>query len=288
MEFAPAGVPLKLERWSPELNFLAFRPEAGRDELDLPAGAQLRITIQWREPHDPEIAEFEYREPIAPLNLMLVRQRDPNAEKLASDEMEVMARSEGNADRLLAEPEFGIYEQAIDLTLPAAGRYALRVLGRHPIGVRPGGTFGIRDQEIRWELKPRIFLEVVDAPTRSKGRVVFGDYESFLGGVAVPADARTVVAVGAMHANRKPEGFSAIGAGLVSDLFIKPDVMTYDLLPKLGDGTGPAKGTALSAALATGMGTCLLGAGAESTNFLRYLRIPPGSIFEIPPDWIKK
>jgi hypothetical protein len=288
MEFLPPGAPLKPGRWTPELNFLAFRSPDQADATDLPAETRLRITIQWREPHDPEIDESEYRQPIAPLHLLLLRQRDPNGEKLPSDEMEVMARSEGAPERLLVEREFGIYEQKIELTLPAAGRYAVRVDGKQPIGIRPGGTLGFRDQEIYWELKPRLFLEVTDAPTRAKGRVVFGDYESFLGGVAVPADARSVVAVGAMHADRRPEPFSALGAGLCSDLLVKPDVMTYDQLPQLGDGTGPARGSDLSAALAAGIGACLLSAGAESADFLRYLRIPPGHIFDVPPDWIKK
>ena len=171
------------------------------------------VCIQWREPHDPGIDEVEYRQPIAKLNLMLLRQRDPTGEKLPTDEMEVVARSEGDPERLFAEPNFGIYEQSIELILPAAGRYALRVEGRHPIGIRPGGSLGIRDQEIRWELKPRIFLDVVDAPTRAKGRIVFGDYESLLGGVAIPGDARSVVAVGAMRPSKQPESFSAWAPG---------------------------------------------------------------------------
>jgi hypothetical protein len=287
MEFVAPGTPLKPGRWSRELNFLALRTGQQADEVDLPAGARVRISIQWREPHDPGLDELDYRQPIAPLNLMLLRQRDPNGEKAPSDEMEIIARSEGNPDRLLAEPDFGVYEQTIDVVLPAAGRYALRVEGRQPIGIRPGGSLGIRDQEIRWELRPRIFLDVLDAPTRAKGRLVFGDYESFLGGVAVPADARSVVAVGAMHASKRPQAYSAIGAGPVTELYIKPNVMTYDRLPPSAV-QGEAKGSALSAALAAGMGACLLSAGAESANFLQYLRVPPGSVFEVPDSWIKK
>ncbi len=287
MEFAPPDMPLKPGRWSRELNFLALRTGRQADDVELPAGARVRISIQWREPHDPGIDEAEYRQPIAPLNLMLLRQRDPNGEKVPSDEMEVIARSEGNPDRLLAEPDFGVYEQTIDVELPATGRYALRVDGRQPIGIRPGGSLGIREQEIRWELKPRIFLDVIDALTRAKGRLVFGDYESFLGGVAVPADARSVVAVGAMHASKRPQAYSAIGAGPVSELYIKPNVMTYDRLPASAV-SGEAKGSALSAALAAGMGACLLSAGAESANFLQYLRVPPGSVFEVPDSWIKR
>ncbi|MCE9532150.1 MAG: hypothetical protein K8T89_13660 [Planctomycetes bacterium] len=285
MEFVPPGTPLRAERWSPELNFLSFRSDKKADEAELPAGARVRLTVQWRESHDPGISETEYRTPIAPLNLRLLRQRDPGAEKLANDEMEVIARTEGDPERLVSEPEFGVYEHAIELTLPAAGRYALRVEGKQPIGVRPGGSYGIKDQEVRWELRPRLFIEVLDLPTRSKGRIVFGDYESFLGGVAVPGDARTVISVGAMAPSRRPQGFSAIGAGTVSDLFIKPEVMTYDQIP--GFTEGPAKGSAMAASLATGLSSCLLSAGANPADFLRTLRIPPGQIFEVPDGWLK-
>jgi hypothetical protein len=270
------------------LNFLAFRGNAGPDEADLPAGARVRLSVQWREPHDPAIAESEYRLPIAPLQVTLFRQRDPEGEKVPSDELEIIARSEGNAERLHVEPEFAVYEQSFEIVLPASGRYAARIEGVKPDSLRPGGALGIPEQLVHWEFRPRLFVETTDVPTRAKGRVVLGDYESFLTGVAIPADARAVVAVGAAHVSGRPMGFSALGAGLVSDLFVKPDVMAFDQLPKLGDGTGFARGTSLSASLATGIGACLLGGGADSANFLRYLRVPPGSLFMIPEGWIRK
>ncbi len=282
MEFAPFDAPLKAGRWTPELNFLALRSDMQPQLRELPAGARIRLSIQWREPHDPDISEMEYRLPIAPLNLTLFRQRDPSGEKLPSDEMELIARSEGNPQRLLAEREFGVYEHTIEVTLPASGQYALRVEGRHPLGIRPGGSLGIPDQEIRWELKPRIFVDVVDGLGRDKGRIVFGDYESFLGGVGVPADARTVVTVGAMNKDRRPQPYSQIGAGLVSDLFIKPEVMMYDEIPNFPFGSVTA------ASIATGMSASLLSAGAESANFLQYLRIRPGYPFDVPPSWLRK
>jgi hypothetical protein len=245
----------------------------------------VRVSVQWREPHDSQVAESEYRQPIAPLDLMLLRQRDPTAEKLASDDLEIMARSEGNAERLLAEPDFGIYEQSIELTLPAGGHYALRLDGKQPVGIRPGGALGIKEQEIHWELRPRVFVEVLDGATRAKGRIVFGDYSSEAGGVAVPADARTVVAVGALDASKRPEPFSAIGAGPSTELGVKPDVLTFDRIPSI---SGPAKGSPLAAAFATGIGASLISAGAERGNFLHWLRIPPGGPFEVPEGWIRK
>jgi hypothetical protein len=278
------GAERRTGRWTPELNFLAFRPEEGKDDFDLPANARVRISVQWREPHDPEVAETEYRQPIAPLNLRLLRQRDPGAEKLATDEMEVIARSEGYPERLHSERAFGCYEQSIDVTLPAAGRYALRVEGRQPLGIRPGGALGIREQEVLWELKPRVFVEVLDAPTRAKGRIVFDDYITENGGVSVPADARSVVAVGAVDPMKRLRPSCATGAGPSSEGFVKPDVVTFDQLPGLEDAP---KGTAMAAAVATGTGASLLSAGATPANFLFYLKYPPGSLFAVPESWLR-
>lgn len=288
MEFNAPGELLRPERWTHEMNFLSFRPYGAADTADLPEKARVRITIQWREPHDSRVSEEEYREPIVSLGLALLRQRDPTGENLPSDEMELMARSEGLPERLHIDPNFGIYEQSIELSLPASGRFALMVPGHKPLGIRPGGALGVNEQFAHWELRPRIFIQVLDDATRAKGRIVFGDYQSFLGGVAVPADGRNVIAVGAMHSSRKPQPYSAIGAGMAADLFVKPDVMTYDELPKLGDGSGPAKGSTLSAALATGMGASLLSAGVPSANFLEKLRIQPGHIFEVPEMWLRR
>lgn len=288
MEFGTPGELLRPDRWTPEMNFLSFRPEGGSDTPSLPDKARIRITIQWREPHDSRVSEQEYREPVVSLGLMLLRQRDPDAKKLPADEMELMARSEGLPERLHIDPNFGIYEQSIELTLPAEGRYTLMVPGSKPLGIRPGGALGVNEQEVHWDLRPRIFIQVLDDVTRAKGRIVFGDYQSFLGGVAVPADGRNVIAVGAMHSTRRPQPYSSIGAGMAADLFVKPDVMTYDELPKLGDGTGSAKGSALSAAFATGMGASLLSAGVPSASFLEKLRIQPGHIFEVPDTWLRR
>ena len=42
------------DRWTEELNFIGWEPVNGKAELDLPAKAALRITLQWQEAHDPE------------------------------------------------------------------------------------------------------------------------------------------------------------------------------------------------------------------------------------------
>src|SRR5262249_9138182 len=53
LEFAAPGV-LPPRRWTRELNFLGWRPYGGESVGDLPAGAKVRVSLQWREPHDPE------------------------------------------------------------------------------------------------------------------------------------------------------------------------------------------------------------------------------------------
>src|SRR5207253_10892926 len=116
MEFAPAGTPLKPGRWTPELNFLAWQPAAGMLTPELPE-TKLRISIQWREPHDPSFwqqGEDLYREPLADLRLLVLRQRDPAGSKLPADDMEIVARSDGVAQRLDNQPSSAAYEQVVE------------------------------------------------------------------------------------------------------------------------------------------------------------------------------
>ncbi len=54
MEFASPLQPLPKGQWTTELNFLAWQPYGKAQTADLPAGTPLRITLQWREPHDPD------------------------------------------------------------------------------------------------------------------------------------------------------------------------------------------------------------------------------------------
>ena len=144
MEFASPDEDLKPARWSRELNFLSVRGD-GKDVLDLVSGSKIRISVQWREPHDPSIAEVDYRVPVAPLKLQLVKQRDPNGEKYASDEIDLVAESEGLPSRLHIEPNFAVYEHTLELTLPADGRYAVRL--SRVLTVRPPTVPTLPDQK---------------------------------------------------------------------------------------------------------------------------------------------
>ncbi|HKB03473.1 MAG TPA: hypothetical protein VKD90_14720 [Gemmataceae bacterium] len=281
MEFAPMDETLKPGRWSHELNFLARRDAGGRDVLDFPAGSKVRISVQWREPHDPEVPELDYRVPVAPIRLQLVQQRDPNGEKFASDEIDLVAESEGLPARLHIEPRFGVYEHSLELTLPADGRYAVRLEGRVPNRVRPPTVPTLPAQEVHWELRPRLFVESADG----KARFALADFASAEGGVAVPADARSVFAVGAADASGKPRAFSAGGAGPGTLLLTKPDLYAPDELPKLADES-PARGSALAASFAAGWAASLQSAGLRPGIFRQ--SITPGTSIKVPEEWFRK
>jgi hypothetical protein len=239
--------------------------------------------VQWREPHDPTLPESIYRAPVAPLRLQLVKQRDPSGAKSASDEVDVIAQSEGLPERLQIEPNYGIYEHSLEVTLPADGRYALRIEGRVPNSDRPAGVPTTEGQEIRWELRPRVFVESVDG----NGRYQLADYASEAGGVAVPADARSVVAVGAIDKDRKARPFSSFGAGPVTQLLTKPDVLAPDTMPKFSD-EAPGRSTSLAASFTAGWAASVLSAGIPADYLPRMWTEMPNRILEIPDRWFRK
>src|SRR5262249_54040799 len=140
MEFTAPGTPLPRERWTRELNFLGWDAPGQPPTLDLPAGATVRVSVQWREAHDPEFlrhGEDAYREPLADLQLVLLHQIDPTGMKQPADDMEVVAQSSGLPQRLDNQPAAATYEQTLEFTVKDAGRYAVRVEGRAPRGIRP-------------------------------------------------------------------------------------------------------------------------------------------------------
>src|SRR5262245_8894248 len=282
MEFAGPTDNLKPERWSHELNFLSIRKD-GKEVFDLAAGSKVRVSVQWREPHDPRMSELDYRVPVAPLKLQIVKQRDPAGEKFASDEIDLVAESEGLPERLHIEPNFGVYEHSMEITLPTDGRYAVRLEGRVPNHLRPFGVPTLEAQEVRWELRPRVFVASAD------GKVDFalGDYASSGGGVAVPGEARSVFTIGAAGPDGMPRPYSQSGAGPVTELAVKPDLLAPDALPKLGDRPA-ASGTALSASFAAGWAATLRSAGLQPATFPHALRIPPGGLIEVPESWLRK
>jgi hypothetical protein len=170
MEFAAPSKRLPDKRWTPELNFLEWKPESGKPSADLPAGARIRITLQWREAHDPEFlraGEDVYREPLANLRLLLLRQRDPAGEKLPADDMELVAQSEKLPLRLHNEAKSATYEHVLEYTVPAAGRYAIMVQGQAPKSTRPADKVTLPAMRKVGELRPRVFVDTLSGGGRA-------------------------------------------------------------------------------------------------------------------------
>jgi hypothetical protein len=283
MEFAPATNPPRPQRWTPELNFLAWQPHGRPSVPELPEKAKLRLTMQWREPHEPEFFRLEkdlYREPLAKLRLVVLRQRDPKGEKLAADDFEVIARSEGLPQRLENQPTYAVYEQAVEFVAEPAGRYALRVEGRVPASTRPSSLPALPSMARTWELRPRLFVEVADPAFRAQGRAVFVDYPTEIGALGTPADAREVITVGAADAQGKPQPASTEGSPFHAELSVKPDVLGYEgfLLPGLS-----AIGTTDQAvSFAAGLTAASLSAGKTRATLLRTLRTQGEKPVKVP------
>jgi hypothetical protein len=184
MEFAPAEARPSPGKWTRELNFLAWLPHNQAPNPELPEKLKLRITLQWREVHDAETYQTpgdRYREPLAKIRMVVLRQRDPKGEKLPGDDMEVVARSEGLPQRLVNEPTFAVYEQAVEFVSDPAGRYALQIEGHAPRGTRPADEPTLPGQQKSGELWPRIFVDVANPAFRKEGRPVFLDYPTEVG-----------------------------------------------------------------------------------------------------------
>jgi hypothetical protein len=261
MEFAPPTTRLPEGRWTRELNFLAWQPFRQVRSPQLPAKLRLRVSVQWREPHDPEYmrrGEDLYRTPLAHLRLVLLRQRDPEGKKLPADDMEEVARSPGYEDRhglperLANHPNSATYQQSLEFTIPRAGYYALRMEGKVPHSIRPEGVPSLSAFEKTWELRPRLFLEAVDDASRAAGRPVFLDYATDEGAIGMPADSRGVITVGAADRSNHPQLYSATGPVMNLELLVKPNLLVYGD-ERLGPPGAVAYGADLAAPLAAGL-----------------------------------
>lgn len=288
MEFAPPNTPLRPERWTREINFLAWQPNAGARRLDLPAKATLRVTVQWREAHDPAFlrnSEDPYTEPLASVRLMLLRQRDPSGKRLPADELEVVARSVGTPLRLSNRPDAATYQQVMEVTVEEPGRYALRVEGAAPATTRPTTAATLPEQQtVRSEMRVRLFLDVNDAASRAAGRAVFLDYVSGEGDVAMPGDALRAVTVSAADSSNLPRQYSATGPALGRELLPKPTVLAYDGLELATRGQA-IYGSGVSAAFAGGVAATLLSNGAPPVWLRSALPTQPEGLFLAPSWW---
>jgi hypothetical protein len=262
-EFVPPPVPLPKGEWSRELNFLAARAADGSVSPTLKAGAKVRLTVQWRETHDP--TGYGGTESVFPLAVRVFQQLDPAGKTRASDELKEVARPVGGPYRLIAEPTYGIYEQVVEFAVPEDGRYAVLLEGRE--------LYDHRLPALKRELQvnPRVLAEFVDGP----GRPVFASFVTVGAGVGVAGDARSAVTVAAAG----EPGLTGAGPGVA--LLAKPDL--------LADGTvgGSVRGNGVAAGFAGGALATLIGSGAPATDLLRATGITPGGPLVIPDGWLR-
>lgn len=285
MEFAPPTTPLAHGRWTSELNFLDWQPAGGSRTSDLPQ-TRLRVSIQWREPHDPSFwgdSGDPYQQPLADVRLLVLRQRDPTGTKLPVDDLEVVARSDGVPLRLDNGPSNAAYEQTVEFSVASPGRYALRVEGRVPATIRPPGEPSLPSLQKTWELRPRLFVRVLDDAVRVTGRALLADYATDQGNLGVPADAHAVISVGAVNASSRPEPYSSTGSAFDQALRPRPDSFSFDEL-SLGVEPGKAAtGTSLAAAFAGGAAAAALSAGVPADGLWFAIHRQPGGLLRIRP-----
>jgi hypothetical protein len=279
LEYAGLGTSLPEGDWSPQLNFLAWEPAGQPRTAELPANARLRVSVQWREAHDPEFfhdRDDPYRPSLANLNLVLLRQLDPTAAKQPRDDLEVVAQSVSLPQRLDNEPSSATYEQTLEFTVKEPGRYVLRVEGRVPAGIRPPGAPSLPVLERHGEIHPRIFIQTLDGA----GRAVFSDYAPAVGSLGMPGDARAVLTVGASGLDNRRESSSAGGTPHDLELLRKPDVLAYDVFR--GTGGDDSSGTGTATGFAVGLAASVQTAGAAGRGFLERLQVLPGGVLRVP------
>jgi hypothetical protein len=195
------------------------------------------------------------------------------------------------------------YEVATEFEAVAGGRFAVQVQGRLPASIRPAGDVAGGYAGLTPEIRPRILVEVIDPESRGKGRVVFMDYDGEhtwppadvakppepgrgFGGVGMPADARNVLAIGAAGADGKARYYSAVGAGPLREMLIKPEFLGPDGLDLAG---AKFAGSWVAAAFDGGLVACLVGDGppAQVHALMQLLQLAPGTLLRVPEPWLK-
>ena len=288
MEFDSARGSPNDSLWARQLDFLSWAPDApppnpppqrgeGRvGALDLPAGARARISLQWREAHDPEAGrpgEDPYLKPLADLRIVVLYQPGGNQ---ASDDLEVVAQSAGPPQRLEATPSSAVYEQTVTLPVARAGRYAVRIEGAAPASTRPREDPTIPAARKTFELRPRLFVETLEGP----GRVLLHDFVTEAGTLGMPADSRSLITVGAADSHGLPQPYSAGGPPLDVALLAKPDVLAYD---QVEDGKDAAQGTGVATGFAAGVAAAARGLGSpRAATWRESMGVEPGGVVHAP------
>jgi hypothetical protein len=190
MDFTPAEAPLPAGLWTRELAFLSWKGQAGETSTDLPAGALLRVSVQWREAHDPDLfrsGEDLYRTPLADLRLKVYYQPDPKGEKQPADDLELVAESSGLPQRLDKTANAAVWEHSLLIRAAKPGRYAIRLEGRAPDSIRPPSAPTVPAARRSGELHPRLYVRTLEGP----GYAILRDY-AIPAPAGMPADAQRV------------------------------------------------------------------------------------------------
>ena len=258
--------------WTKELNFLRYAPHGAAGTSTLPAGLKVRISAQWREPHDPN--GYPPDGAIFPMRLRVLKQADPTGKTHATDDLVEVARAQGDPTRLARTRGSQTFAQFVDVTLPADGVYALWVEG--------SPQFANLALGLTRNLEPRIrlFVELLDAGERAKGKVTFGSYSDDAGGVGVPGDSVAVLTVGTADA-KGPTSLTGLGPGVT--LGAKPDVTVNATVTVGGKTYG---GTAVATGFAGGLCGCLSELGVRPSGLVRALGLTPGVPLALPPAWL--
>jgi hypothetical protein len=304
MEFAPPSEPILPGRWNRELNFVGWQPYAGARQTELPKESRLHISMQWREPHEPEYFQLGegdlYRQPLVAMRITLLRQRDPQAKTLAADMFEVVGRSGGWPQRIQHLPGSAMYELNLDANVDKEGVHAIRIerqLDREwvlenvgsqfvrptfyllrdliPTGLRPVGAPTLPVLEKNWEFKPRLYVEATGDKTRRQGRPILADYATDQGTLAVPADSTAISAVTAMTLDGRTTPYAVVGSPAFLDLAQRHVIFGYDAV---GEETGPAFGADRANAFAAGLAASLLSSGKSRAEVQSWLREHQGYV----------
>jgi hypothetical protein len=267
MEFAPPHVPVKQGLWNRELNVLGILKRDGGVAYDLPEAARLRIVIQWREPRDPT-APVRF-EPLVAFNLNVLRQFDPAGKQAATDDLAIVAQSTGKPVRLLMTESSTVYEQMVEFTAPAAGRYAVQAT------IIPAVADRFAAETRIGEIAPKITLHTLSG---IDGRAAFTSYLVTNGGVGIAGDSPGAFTVGRSTADG--QSISLLGAGPGLSLAAKPDVLFA------GDFAGHT-GSGISAAFAAGLAACLAELSARPAHLVGTTAIAPNAVLTLPPDWVQ-
>jgi hypothetical protein len=133
--------------------------------------------------------------------------------------------------------------------------------------------------EKNWELRPRIFLEVLDDANRVQGRAVFADFTTPAGNIGSPADARGVISVGAASLKNQPQPWSAFGTPAQMDLAARPWLYAYD---ELELASGGAYGSSVANAFAAGITAAMLTDKLPREQAVQILRGQEGQVLRVP------